>query len=200
MNNESDYVERHNKFLMPVSNKLQDFLSDLSKSIDRIDRISVRPKSIESFVTKSLKLVDGIPKYTNPLGQIQDQIGARIVVFYKSDVDKISKFILKYFRAIEEIEIVPDSESEFGYFGKHFVLFLPEDVLPDSNPPMPFFELQIKTLFQHAWSEANHDIIYKAPHQITNETKRKVAFTAAQAWGADEIFDEFHKRTKHKEK
>jgi ppGpp synthetase/RelA/SpoT-type nucleotidyltranferase len=116
MNNESDYVERHNKFLMPVSNKLQDFLSDLSKSIDRIDRISVRPKSIESFVTKSLKLVDGIPKYTNPLGQIQDQIGARIVVFYKSDVDKISKFILKYFRAIEEIEIVPDSESEFGYF------------------------------------------------------------------------------------
>ena len=24
-----------------------------------------------------------------------------------------------------------------------------------------FFELQVKTLFQHAWSEASHDIAYK---------------------------------------
>jgi ppGpp synthetase/RelA/SpoT-type nucleotidyltranferase len=50
--------------------------------------------------------------------------------------------------------------------------------------------VRIKTLFQHAWAEANHDLAYKAPDQLTTDQKRKVAFTAAQSWGADQIFDE----------
>jgi putative GTP pyrophosphokinase len=54
-----------------------------------------------------------------------------------------------------------------------------------------FFELQIKTLFQHAWSEADHDLGYKPGDQpLTSEQKRLIAFTSAQAWGADHIFDQ----------
>ncbi len=89
---------------------------------------------------------------------------------------------------------VPDSEWEFGYFGKHYILLLPRDVIDpgiDQNLVPEFFELQVKTLFQHAWSEANHDLGYKpgaAP--LTADEKRRLAFTAAQAWGADRVFDE----------
>jgi ppGpp synthetase/RelA/SpoT-type nucleotidyltranferase len=53
-----------------------------------------------------------------------------------------------------------------------------------------FFELQIKTLFQHAWSEAEHDLGYKPTTILTSAQKKRLAFTAAQAWGADQIFDE----------
>lgn len=60
-----------------------------------------------------------------------------------------------------------------------------EDCLPE------FFELQIKTLFQHAWSEAEHDLAYKPELGELDEVElRKLAFTAAQAWGADEIFED----------
>ena len=54
-----------------------------------------------------------------------------------------------------------------------------------------FFELQVKTLFQHAWSEAEHDLGYKpGVKPLTPDETRRLAFTSAQAWGADHIFDE----------
>jgi putative GTP pyrophosphokinase len=49
----------------------------------------------------------------------------------------------------------------------------------------------VKTLFQHAWSEAEHDLGYKrGSTPFSAEGKRKIAYTSAQAWGADHIFDE----------
>jgi ppGpp synthetase/RelA/SpoT-type nucleotidyltranferase len=51
-----------------------------------------------------------------------------------------------------------------------------------------FFELQIKTLFQHAWAEANHDLAYKPLVPMSAHQRRLIAFTAAQAWGADQVF------------
>jgi putative GTP pyrophosphokinase len=54
---------------------------------------------------------------------------------------------------------------------------------------------RVPSLFQHAWSEAEHDLGYKPSNELTSDQKRRVAFTAAQAWGADQIFDEMYQRT-----
>jgi putative GTP pyrophosphokinase len=105
--------------------------------------------------------------------------------------------IEKYFRYIESKKIVPESESEFGYEGRHFILFVPEDLIDEAlerDASVEFFELQIKTLFQHAWSEAEHDLGYKPSGKLTSDQKRRLAFTAAQAWGADLIFDEMFRQ------
>ena len=159
----------------------------------RIDRVTARAKDVGRFVKKADTRVDGKLKYVEPLSQIQDQIGARIVVFYQSDVERIDAQVKKYFRAIEFQKMVPETESEFGYFGHHLVLVLPSDVIEtdmDRTLIPDFFELQIKTLFQHAWSEADHDLGYKPGDKpLVSEQKRLVAFTSAQAWGADHIFD-----------
>lgn len=190
MSLESVYSERYSKELLSLADRLERFIVEMLDGVEHIDRVSVRAKSIDRFLKKSdKKNNDGSSKYTDPLTQVQDQVGARIVCFYLSDVKTIEHVVQKYLRPIESKLVIPESEAEFGYFGKHYILFIPDDVLVADQHPK-FFELQIKTLFQHAWSEAEHDLAYKPKGQLPPDMNRKIAFTAAQAWGADMIFDE----------
>lgn len=188
------YEERYNKYLVKMAEDVEALLKDLFGDTPRIDRIVARAKSIDRFVEKAnINDNNGI-RYSDPLNQIQDQVGARIVTFYKDDVVAIREGILDYFRNIEDKMIVPDKDSDFGYFGQHFILLYPEDIVQKyTEKVIPFFELQIKTLFQHAWSEANHDLGYKPDGEISSELRRNIAFCSAQAWGADKMFSEVFK-------
>jgi putative GTP pyrophosphokinase len=189
----SRYSERFHDYLVPMSKAVEAFLYDTVKTYPRIDMVTARAKGIESFMEKASKGENGRPKYTDPLAQIQDQIGARVVTRYLCDVDAISQLVEHYFSTIEAQRVVPDSPKEFGYEGKHYILLIPDDLFVGSLKGMrqpQVFELQVKTIFQYAWGEADHDLGYKPSGQLSNDQKRRIAFTAAQAWGADRIFDE----------
>ena len=191
---EDEYADRHQNALIPTAEALRLHITDLLRGEPRIDRVTARAKDPASFLKKAETLVKGKPKYKEPLSQIQDQIGARIITFFKSDVERIDAIVRAFFKPIEFRDRVPESQWEFGYFGRHYVLIVPTDVKSDSidsNKMPDFFELQVKTLFQHAWSEADHDVGYKPGSiPLTPEEVRKLAYTSAQAWGADQIFDE----------
>ena len=194
------YEKRYDAHLHPLAEKVEALLKDHFNGEPRIDRIVARAKSVESFIKKAAKNMHGKCKYDDPLNQIQDQVGARIVTYYLDDIKNVEDIVLRYFRPVELITVVPDSEWEFGYFGKHFVLFVPEDLLdvPPSTQTCPrFFELQIKTLFQHAWAEANHDLGYKPAWEWSSEDMRRIAFVSAQAWGSDTVFNDLHKKSLH---
>lgn len=190
-----EYEARFEEVLKPLAISVEGHLRECLEGVSRIDRISARPKGISKFLKKAAnKGADGQPKYDAPLEQIQDQVGARVVVFYKSDVEIVSQGLLRYLRPTEDKALVPQSEWEFGYFGRHIVCLFPNELLdpawPSEHVPR-FFELQVKTLFQHAWSEANHDVGYKPEAgNLTPDQLRNLAFASAQAWGADRAFDE----------
>lgn len=188
------YEERFNSFLKRTAEQLEGYISDLVEGLSDIDHVSARAKDPARFAEKAArKDSDGRPKYRHPLVEIQDQLGARIVVFYEETVEKVTDLVGEYFQAIEEQQLVPESFWEFGYFGTHLVLTVPSDVVPadvEVGDVPRFFELQVKTLFQHAWSQANHDLGYKTPRELSGDQKRRLAFTAAQAWGADRVFQE----------
>lgn len=190
-----EYTEKFQKFLVPSATRLEVHLKEMLKGIPRIDNICTRAKSIDRFVGKAEKIDEdtGELKYSDPLDEIQDQVGARVVVFYLSDVVAVSELIKERFAYVENTKKAPNSEKEFGYFGEHFILQLPTDVTYGlSTETNKVFELQIKTLFQHAWSEAEHDSSYKAPALMTTTEKRLMALTSAHAWAADKIFDDFY--------
>jgi putative GTP pyrophosphokinase len=191
------YRRRYETVLKPLALALESHITECFKGRSRIDRISARAKDVYSFISKAKKVEKKRRKYSEPLYQIQDQVGARIITLYPSDVAELDKIVTRFFTPIESRVVVPDSEWEFGYFGKHHILVIPSDVIEDEwdKEMMPkFFELQIKPLFQHAWSEAEHDIGYKDGKKLLSlDQKRRLAFTSAQAWGADFVFDELFK-------
>lgn len=187
-----EYVGRHT-VLMETAEKLRIHFESLTSGLPRIDSITSRAKDPDRYFAKATKInQDGTAKYDNPRYGIQDQIGVRINVLYLSDVEVVRLKIIDFLRYIEEAPKFPDDDAAFGYFGHHFIFQMPDDVISDEdkNSIPEFFELQIKTLFQHAWSETHHDLGYKTPRKLTSNERRQIAFTAAQAWGADKIFEE----------
>lgn len=190
------YGARFQKTLVPLAAAIQAHLENRLKGALRIDRITARAKSVASFVKKATETVDGEPRYDDPLEDIQDQVGARIITFYKADIDAIEAEVKRWFRTIEIKSKFQGSEWEFGYFGRHMILLTPMELLaPTDDGWQPkVFELQIKTLFQHAWSECNHDLGYKPESPLTSEEKRLLALSSAQAWGADYILGELFRQ------
>jgi ppGpp synthetase/RelA/SpoT-type nucleotidyltranferase len=198
MDTPESYKNRYTEILVPVAHKIEDFLRLSLNDIPHIDRISARAKTPEKFAAKAAKIVNGQIKYDDPINQIQDQVGARIIVFYEDDVDRTVDIVNRYLRPIEFKSMSPESHWTFGYFGRHFIFLTPTDIMDDPayRGRVPYcFELQIKTLFQHAWSEANHDLGYKPGEQaLAPEDERLLAFASAQAWGADKTFSSLIER------
>lgn len=190
----AEYQRRYDAVLRPLAANLRAYIRERFAGEPRIDQTAARAKDIERFMAKACKLTDaGEPRYLEPLDEIQDQVGARIVTFYLADVQRLESLVTKHFRAIEDKPVAPERDSEFTYFGHHYILFFPSDVIDPSwdKKLIPrVFELQVKTLFQHAWSEAEHDLGYKPGKPLTKDQRRRFGFTSAQAWGADRIFNE----------
>ena len=198
MNNQqlhTEYSRRYQEILMPLAKELACHLENRLEGIHRIDRISARAKSPDRFVAKALKEKNGERKYSDPFSEIQDQVAVRVTVFYLADVEAVEAVVRKYYGRIEVSSVVEDSPKKFGYEGRHLILAIPEEFFEEEeHPDVPdFFELQIKTLFQHAWGEAEHDLAYKPSSPLTDMQAREIAFTAAQAWGADQIFEKLFK-------
>jgi putative GTP pyrophosphokinase len=189
--------------LKEIANKIQENLVEIFDGVEHIDRIGCRVKAEQSFLDKTLKNINGKVKYENPIQEIQDLIGARIVVYYKSDVDFIVTEIKKYYQTVEQNKIVPDDVMKFGYEGLHLICFIPNAIYSSHkmNKLIPdFFELQIKTLYQHAWSQAEHGLGYKTETPLSYEEERKLAFISAQSWGADTMLQELFNTQKENKK
>lgn len=190
----AEYQKRFEN-LKHLASQIENDLRDHLKEYPRIDKITARAKTVERFIEKAFRKDEkGELKYYDPINQIQDQIGARIVTYYLNDVDAIAGCIKAYYAEIEEKYIAPSSVREFSYEGKHFILFVPDEYIDSQfkdNVPK-YFELQIKTLFQHAWAESEHDLGYKSKEPLSDDDKRLLAFSAAQAWGADRIFNDMY--------
>ena len=173
--------------------KLKPDIQDTLNNERNIDQIKGRVKSANSFMKKaSEKDERGLPKYPDPIQDIFDLIGFRVVVRYNGDLNRIRKRIRHVYPEIRDVKKKPE-KGRFSFQYIRLVCAIPAKIIDDCRLPIKYFEIQICTLFQHAWAEAEHDIGYKAYLPIPEKKKRYMDWMAAQVWGADQIFEKLRK-------
>jgi ppGpp synthetase/RelA/SpoT-type nucleotidyltranferase len=155
-----------------------------------VHAIDSRVKEKDSL---SRKLKKKGNKYNN-LEEITDILGLRIITYFEDDVDRIAEILKKQFHLDEENSIdkrKKNDPSVFGYSSLHYILTLNElrASLPEySNYKDLTFELQIRSILQHAWAEIEHDIGYKSKYEIPGEIRRDFSRIAGLLELADKEF------------
>jgi ppGpp synthetase/RelA/SpoT-type nucleotidyltranferase len=175
-----------------AARRLEDDLVERFRDRPHIDRISVRVKDLDSFFEKAtVRKVD--PPYEAPLAEIEDQIAGRILVFFVDDLSSTVSHLNALLNSVEQDHKRPTRYNEFDYESVHGVYALPPQYLPDGwgeQEDMPeTFELQVRTLFQHAYAEPQHDLGYKPGAPLSDDVRRELAWVAASSWGADQALD-----------
>jgi ppGpp synthetase/RelA/SpoT-type nucleotidyltranferase len=158
-----------------------------------------RAKSVDSFERKCYKFEpNGRRRYANPLVEITDLAGVRIIVFVKESVNTICSEIktLLHVKEIEDIGERVYSGGKFGYQSTHLLVTLGVDrrnLIENKKYKDMVCEIQVRTILQHAWAEMEHDIQYKSEQEIPLDLKKRFSALAGLLEIADREFQAIQK-------
>jgi ppGpp synthetase/RelA/SpoT-type nucleotidyltranferase len=143
-----------------------------------------RAKTVQSFVKKALRKA-----YADPMTEIGDKAGVRVIVDFEADIEVV-RDVAEELCTIVASEAKRDAMAynELGYLGLHLQVRLREDtvIADDHAELLPLeAEIQVHTRAQSAWAVVSHDLLYKAPHELSAEVKRGVTRLVALV----ELFD-----------
>jgi ppGpp synthetase/RelA/SpoT-type nucleotidyltranferase len=156
--------------------------------------VTSRPKTVVSFKKKALKR-----PYKNPITEITDLAGVRVITYFDSDAKKVSNILSNLFETDPEHSVDKSEQlgiDRVGYRSVHFVTKFSEDrcKLPEYQRfEGMYFEIQIRTILQHAWAEIEHDRNYKFSGVLPPEIQRRFKVLSGVLELADREFDSISK-------
>lgn len=163
----------------------------------RVNDIQFRAKDIESFGKKAKTPSDlnpDQPKYKNPLGEITDLAGVRVITFFPRTVQDVGDCVEEEFDVFEKVDHLYKAQvqEKLGYQSIHFLV-----TLKPNRTKLPEYkrfdgligEIQVRTVMQHAWAEIEHDIRYKSTSAIPLEISRRFMTLAGLLEIADREFE-----------
>jgi predicted RNase H-like nuclease/ppGpp synthetase/RelA/SpoT-type nucleotidyltranferase len=167
--------------------------------------IASRGKSVASFAAKTAKTVDGQPLYPDPLRDITDQIGARVITYVTSDVAAVADVVKDQLSVVDDKDLgqATANEGRFGYVSRHLQVSLDPvwlGPLPADLLRVPSAQIQIRTVLQHAWAEFEHDIRYKGtiPQALAPDLNRRFTLAAGLLELADREFEVIRDRMRER--
>lgn len=153
-----------------------------------------RAKSLSSFAEKALRQFRAEDIRTHdPIHNLTDLCGARVITTTEEEVEAVCQ-LLSFIFKIEEFQNVARrlAVSEFGYQSRHLIAQAAQDSILGVPVPAPLrrlrFEIQVRTILQHAWSDISHDRLYKSAFDVPASFQRDAARIAALLEQAEEAF------------
>jgi putative GTP pyrophosphokinase len=152
-----------------------------------VHQIISRTKEFDSL-NKKIDRKQG--KYKK-LFDITDLVGIRIISYLESDVDTIAACIEKEFK-IDRTNTIDKRHlriDQFGYKSLHLIASVKESSEYYNLYKNIRFEIQIRSILQHAWAEIEHDLGYKGKVSIPEQYRRDFNRLSALLETADKEFD-----------
>jgi len=185
----------HERFTQRLEVLIRDLL--VQRGI-AVSLVTSRCKPVDSF---SEKIQRGNKHYMDPLREVTDLAGTRVICYYSEDVDAVSDLISREFR-VDKANSIDKSATldpdRFGYLSVHFVVQLNEaraGLLEWKEFDGLKAEIQVRTLLQHAWAEIDHKLLYKTEKDIPSPVRRQLFRVSALLEMGDKEFSEVRKLT-----
>lgn len=177
----------------------EQFLALVTSILDDagINYLSVtgRTKTVASFAEKARRTRDGVPLYADPLREITDTIGIRVITYVHSDVTAVAELLHDQVVVLDDRDMGRETaqEGRFGYASRHLHIGL--DAAREGHAGYELLrgrsaQVQVRTVLQHAWAEFEHDIRYKGtmPDEHARDFDRRFTLAAGLLELADQEF------------
>lgn len=192
-----EQYEKRRPLYEDFARSVSDILRESLAAADiKVASIEQRAKAPESFRRKaalpSLENPDA-PRYSNPLVDLTDLAGVRVITFLLKTVESVDRVIAEQFEVREMTDKSEAlwEEGRLGYQSVHFLVSLrPERTkLPEYRRYDGLIsEIQVRTILQHAWAEIEHDIQYKSVETAPTLLRRRFTSLAGLLEIADREF------------
>ncbi len=185
------WVRQHPQAASDFVEFIEDLLDDSGVVYDRVN---ARVKGWPSLKAKAKKKrPSGGLVYPDPWNDIHDLVGARITVYHSTVIPQVAEVLGKSFTVLRSVDKAAETRISggFGYGSHHLVV----QVGPQAEDLQAYagltFEIQIRTVLQHAWAEFEHDIRYKQGSQKPSpQVNRLFTLAAGLIELADQQFDD----------
>ena len=185
------WVNEHEDAATTFRHVLHELMRDAGINFDRVD---ARVKSWTSLKEKARKTRDdGELLYPDPWHDIKDIVGARITVLHSTEIPAVQRLLADQFEVLRSVDKAEETRiaGGFGYGSHHLVVRVEEHSEGLEEYAGQVFEVQIRTVLQHAWAEFEHDIRYKrATDNLDPQVDRAFTLAAGLIELADQQFDQ----------
>jgi putative GTP pyrophosphokinase len=175
---------------------------------DLLEDSGIRAHSVAHRIKRKDSTVRKLEKSDTkrPLASLTDLLGLRIITYFRDEVDTVARVIEREF-VIDEKNSVDKravlDPDRFGYLSLHYVAQLAASrvALAEYRKYSEVkFEIQIRSILQHAWAEIEHDLGYKSEAAVPRSVRRKFSRLAGLLELADDEFMEIRLQlTSHQE-
>lgn len=180
-------IEKHQALTEVVESIIREALNNNNIVYHSIEN---RTKTLESFKRKAKK-----EKYSDPINEITDLSGIRVITLFEKDVYKISDIIKELFKIdyknSEDKSDLLDADK-MGYKSIHYIAELINDRINQSELDKYEnlkFEIQIRSILQHVWAEIEHDRNYKFKGELPKNIQRRFYALSGMLEMADREFN-----------
>ena len=162
-----------------ISSELRGLLA--SDATLKVHSVSWRLKSPESVARK----VSRPDRSYTDLWMLTDLLGVRVITYFADSVDRVGELL----EASMPIDFEHSTDKrrretiDFGYRSLHYVCRIGAPL-----PERACFEVQVRTVLEHAWAEIEHDLGYKAREEIPLVVRRRLSRLAGLLELADQEF------------